>query len=46
MKQTIKDFEVMAPVGSRDSLAAAIKAGADAYVTDYVSKVREGLSAL
>ena len=25
----IKDFEVMAPVGSRDSLAAAIKAGAD-----------------
>ena len=29
MKQTIKDFEVMAPVGSRDSLAAAIKAGAD-----------------
>ncbi len=26
---TLKDFEVMAPVGSRDSLAAAIKAGAD-----------------
>lgn len=25
----IKDFEVMAPVGSRESLAAAIKAGAD-----------------
>ena len=29
MKETIKDFEVMAPVGSRESLAAAIKAGAD-----------------
>ena len=26
---SIKDFEVMAPVGSRESLAAAIKAGAD-----------------
>ncbi|MBR6445163.1 MAG: U32 family peptidase [Prevotella sp.] len=25
----IRDFEIMAPVGSRDSLAAAIKAGAD-----------------
>ena len=25
----VKDFEIMAPVGSRDSLAAAIKAGAD-----------------
>ena len=24
-----KDFEIMAPVGSRDSLAAAIQAGAD-----------------
>ena len=26
---TRKDFEIMAPVGSRESLAAAIKAGAD-----------------
>ena len=26
---TLKDFEVMAPVGSRESLAAAIQAGAD-----------------
>ncbi|MBR1468967.1 MAG: U32 family peptidase [Prevotella sp.] len=26
---SVKDFEVMAPVGSRESLAAAIKAGAD-----------------
>ena len=25
----LKDFEIMAPVGSRDSLAAALKAGAD-----------------
>lgn len=29
MNETIKDFEIMAPVGSRESLAAAIKAGAD-----------------
>ncbi len=29
MQETIKDFEVMAPVGSRESLAAAIQAGAD-----------------
>ncbi len=29
MNRTMNDFEVMAPVGSRDSLAAAIKAGAD-----------------
>ena len=29
MNVNISDFEVMAPVGSRDSLAAAIKAGAD-----------------
>ena len=29
MKETIKDFEIMAPVGSRDALAAALKAGAD-----------------
>jgi putative protease len=28
MKETIRDFEIMAPVGSRESLAAAIKAGA------------------
>jgi putative protease len=28
MKESIKDFEIMAPVGSRDSLAAALKAGA------------------
>ena len=28
MKETITDFEIMAPVGSRDSLAAALKAGA------------------
>ena len=26
---TIKDYEVMAPVGSRESLQAAIQAGAD-----------------
>ena len=25
----LKDFEIMAPVGSRDALAAALKAGAD-----------------
>ena len=29
VKPTIEDFEVMAPVGSRESLAAAIQAGAD-----------------
>lgn len=29
MKQEIKDFEIMAPVGSRESFAAAIQAGAD-----------------
>ena len=29
MNQHFKDYEVMAPVGSRESLAAAIKAGAD-----------------
>lgn len=29
MNYSIKDFEVMAPVGSRESLAAAIQAGAD-----------------
>mgnify|MGYP001945586494 CR=1 FL=1 len=29
MKYNIKDFEIMAPVGSRESLAAAIQAGAD-----------------
>ena len=29
MKPSIKDFEIMAPVGSRESLAAAIQAGAD-----------------
>lgn len=28
MKENIKDYEIMAPVGSRDSLAAALKAGA------------------
>ena len=28
MKQNISDFEIMAPVGSRDSLAATIQAGA------------------
>ena len=28
MKENITDFEIMAPVGSRDSLAAALKAGA------------------
>ena len=26
---SISDFEIMAPVGSRESLAAAIQAGAD-----------------
>ncbi|MDR0962778.1 MAG: U32 family peptidase [Mediterranea sp.] len=30
MNQSINDFEIMAPVGSRESLAAAIQAGADA----------------
>lgn len=29
MNYSIKDFEIMAPVGSRESLAAAINAGAD-----------------
>lgn len=29
MDYSIKDFEIMAPVGSRESLAAAIQAGAD-----------------
>jgi putative protease len=29
MNNSIRDFEIMAPVGSRDSLAAALKAGAD-----------------
>lgn len=29
MKYNIKDFEIMAPVGSRESLAAAIQAGAN-----------------
>lgn len=29
MNDRIKDFEIMAPVGSRESLAAAIQAGAD-----------------
>ena len=29
-KMTRKDFEIMAPVGSRESLAAAVEAGADA----------------
>ncbi len=30
MEETLRDFEIMAPVGSRESLAAAIQAGADA----------------
>lgn len=29
MKETIDDFEIMAPVGSRESLQAALQAGAD-----------------
>ena len=29
MSLSLKDFEIMAPVGSRESLAAAIQAGAD-----------------
>ena len=29
MREKIKDFEIMAPVGSHESLAAALKAGAD-----------------
>jgi len=29
MNATVKDFEIMAPVGSRESLAAAVQAGAD-----------------
>ena len=29
MKYNINDFEIMAPVGSRDSLQAAIQAGAN-----------------
>ena len=32
MKASIKDFEIMAPVGSRESLAAAIQAGAELRV--------------
>ena len=30
MKINLKDFEIMAPAGSRDSLMAAFQAGADA----------------
>ena len=30
MNMSLKDFEIMAPVGSRDALSAAIQAGADA----------------
>ena len=29
MEETLRDFEIMAPVGARESLAAAIQAGAD-----------------
>lgn len=29
----LKDFEIMAPVGSRESLAAAIQAGADSSIS-------------
>ena len=29
MNAKIEDFEIMAPVGSRESLAAALQAGAD-----------------
>ena len=29
MEQQLSDFEIMAPVGSRESLAAAIQSGAD-----------------
>lgn len=29
MNMTTDDYEIMAPVGSRESLAAAIQAGAD-----------------
>ena len=32
MSLSLKDFEIMAPVGSRESLAAAIQAGAAAAV--------------
>ena len=37
MNYSIKDFEIMAPVGSRESLAAAINAGADSI---YFSPMR------
>lgn len=33
MNDKIKEFEVMAPVGSRESLAAAIQAGATRYTS-------------
>ena len=35
MSLSLKDFEVMAPVGSRESLAAAIQAGADSIYFRY-----------
>ena len=31
MSLSLKDFEIMAPVGSRESLAAAIQAGCRFY---------------
>ena len=33
----LKDFEIMAPVGSRESLAAAIQAGADSMISPEIN---------
>ena len=43
MKPSIKDFEIMAPVGSRESLAAAIQAGAESIYFG-IEIVRHGLN--
>ena len=41
MSLSLKDFEIMAPVGSRESLAAAIQAGADSiYFRIFAAKTR------
>ena len=37
MKESINDFEIMAPVGSRDSLAAALKAGLHRCISEWSS---------
>ena len=45
MNTKINEFEVMAPVGSRESLAAAIQAGADSVyfgIGKFESQERDG----